>query len=144
MSERRAVQLALRLGMRLGIRVGFGCCGAVLIAQGAMAQMTLPAPKPADGATLFKQQCGTCHTTTLSEPIRQGPPLAAVIGRHAGSFQGFRYSPGLAKADFNWDETKLDQWLTNPQEMIPGTVMAYRQAKPDIRAAIINYLKELK
>jgi len=27
--------------------------------------------------------------------------------------------------------------------MIPGSVMAYRQAKPEVRAAIIAYLKEL-
>jgi len=28
--------------------------------------------------------------------------------------------------------------------MIPGTVMAYRQARPEVRAAIIAYLMELK
>jgi cytochrome c len=27
--------------------------------------------------------------------------------------------------------------------MIPGAIMAYRQAKPETRAAIIAYLKEL-
>ncbi|CCE06829.1 Cytochrome c iso-1 [Bradyrhizobium sp. STM 3843] len=106
--------------------------------------MPLPAPKPVDGATLFKQQCGVCHTTNVSEPMRQGPPLVGVIGRRAGSFEGFHYSAGFAKADFAWDDAKLDSWLTNPQETIPGAVMAYRQAKPEVRAAIITYLKELK
>ncbi|XUM24675.1 c-type cytochrome [Bradyrhizobium oligotrophicum S58] len=104
--------------------------------------MALPAPKPADGATLFKQQCGVCHTLSSAEPMRQGPPLAKVFGRRAGSVEGFRYSAGFAKADFTWDEAKLDAWLTNPQELIPGAVMAYRQAKPELRAAIINYLKD--
>jgi cytochrome c len=33
--------------------------------------------------------------------------------------------------------------MTNPQQMVPGAVMAYRQAKPEVRAAIIVYLKEL-
>jgi cytochrome c len=33
--------------------------------------------------------------------------------------------------------------MTNPQQIIPGTVMAYRQTKPEVRAAIIAYLKEL-
>jgi cytochrome c len=122
---------------------GAGYCGAVLLANVASAQMALPSPRPPDGAALFKQQCGTCHTTDNSEPMRQGPPLAKVIGRHAGSAEGFRYSAGFAKADFTWDAARLDAWLTNPQEVIPGAVMAYRQAKPDIRAAIIAYLKEL-
>jgi cytochrome c len=115
----------------------------MLLMRIAFAQMPLPAPKPADGATLFKQQCGTCHTTTSSEPMRQGPPLGGIIGRRAGTIEHFRYSPGFAKADFSWDDTRLDAWLTNPQEMIPGAVMAYRQAKPEVRTAIITYLKEL-
>jgi cytochrome c len=124
-------------------KMGLGCCGAVLLARIAMAQMPLPAPKPADGATLFRQQCGTCHTTSRAEPVRQGPPLDDVIGRRAGTIDGFHYSPAFAKADFAWDEARLDTWLTNPQELIPGAVMAYRQAKPEVRTAIIAYLKEL-
>ncbi len=116
--------------------------GAVLSTTIASAQMALPAPKPADGATLFKQQCGVCHTLSSGEPMRQGPPLSKIVGRRAGSIDGFRYSAGFAKADFSWDEAKLDAWLTNPQELIPGAVMAYRQAKPELRAAIITYLKD--
>jgi cytochrome c len=121
-----------------------GCCGAMLFACSAMAQMALPPPKPADGATLFKQQCGTCHTTSLTEPIRQGPPLNGIAGRRAGTIENFHYSPGFAKTDFTWDDARLDAWLTNPQGVIPGAVMAYRQAKPEVRTAIIAYLKELK
>jgi cytochrome c len=123
---------------------GLGFCGAVLAASIAAAQMPLPAPKPPDGATLFKQQCATCHTTNLSDPVRQGPSLFNVIGRRAGTANGFHYSAGFAKADFLWDEARLDAWMTNPQEMIPGAVMAYRQAKSEVRAAIIAYLKELR
>ena len=50
---------------------------------------------------------------------------------------------GFAKADFSGDDARLDAWITNPQAVIPGAVMAYRQAKPETRAAIIGYLKEL-
>ncbi|WP_050995318.1 MULTISPECIES: c-type cytochrome [Bradyrhizobium] len=114
----------------------------VLMARGADAQM-LPAAKPPDGATLFKQQCAVCHTTNLSDPMRQGPPLVRIVGRAAGKVEGFHYSDGLAKADFTWDEARLDAWLANPQAVIPGVIMAYRQARPDTRAAIITYLKEL-
>jgi cytochrome c len=119
-----------------------GFCGAVSTFDVASAQMPLPVAKPPDGATLFKQQCGTCHTLDPAEPVRQGPPLAKVVGRQAGKVDGFHYSPAFAKADFVWDQAKLDAWLTNPQDVLPGAVMAYRQAKPEIRAAIIAYLKE--
>jgi cytochrome c len=118
------------------------CTAMVLVVRAADAQMPLPAAKPPDGAALFKQQCAVCHTTNLSEPVRQGPPLLRIVGRAAGKLEGFRYSDGLAKADFAWDEARLDAWLTNPQAFIPGVVMAYRQGKAETRAAIIAYLKE--
>ncbi|MBP0114174.1 MULTISPECIES: c-type cytochrome [Bradyrhizobium] len=118
------------------------CTAMVLLVRVADAQMPLPATRPPDGATLFKQQCAVCHTLSLSEPMRQGPPLVKVLGRPAGKVEGFHYSDGLAKADFTWDETRLDAWLANPQAVIPGVVMVYRQAKPETRAAIIAFLKE--
>ena len=65
-----------------------------------------------------------------------------IVGRHAGKVEGFKYSDALSKADFEWDEARLDSWLTNPQAVIPSVTMVYRQAKPETRAAIIAYLKE--
>lgn len=118
------------------------CTAVVLVVRVADAQMPLPAAKPPDGATLFKQQCAVCHTTDASAPMRQGPPLVKIVGRTAGKVDGFRYSESLAKADFAWDEARLDAWLSNPQAVIPGAVMAYRQTKPETRAAIIAYLRE--
>ena len=122
---------------------GAGCCGALLAATTAAAQMPLPAAKPPDGATLFKQQCATCHTTNMSDPARQGPSLFKIVGRTAGKADGFHYSAGFAKADFVWDDARLDAYLANPQATVPGSIMAYRQPKAETRAAIIAYLKEL-
>ena len=133
----------LRATRVIGLAIGLGFCGAMLVASAAMAQMPLPEAKPPDGPTLFRQQCATCHTNNATDPVRQGPSLFGVIGRRAGSIDGFHYSAGFTKADFVWDDTRLDAWMTNPQAMIPGAVMAYRQARPEIRAAIIAYLKEL-
>ena len=123
--------------------IGLGCCAALLVATTAGAQMPLPAPKPADGTTLFKQQCATCHTTNLSDPVRQGPSLFRIVGRQAGKADGFRYSAGFTEANFVWDDAKLDAYLANPQAIVPGSIMAYRQPKAETRAAIIAYLKEL-
>src|SRR6266478_534341 len=133
----------LRVTPAVTLAIGLGLCGAILAVTRAAAQIPLPVPKPPDGPTLFKQQCATCHTTNLSDPIRQGPSLFKIVGRRAGGADGFPYSPGFAKADFVWDEAKLDAWLTNPQQIIPSAVMAYRQSRPETRAAIIAYLKEL-
>ena len=97
------------------------------------------APSP-DGAALFARQCSTCHSLVPGE-TRQGPNLAGVYGRHAGTLPGYHYSPGFAEADWAWDDAHLDPYLTNPQAVIHGGVMGYRQRDPAIRAAIIAYLK---
>jgi cytochrome c2 len=48
-----------------------------------------------------------------------------------------------AASGFTWDEGRLDAWLTNPQTVIPGAIMTYRQTKAETRAAIITYRKGL-
>jgi cytochrome c len=114
------------------------------VAADARAQLPFDIPKPAapTGATLFASQCGTCHTVERGAPLRQGPNLAGVYQRKAGTLDGFRYSAGFAKADFVWDDAHLDAWLSNPQKLIPGAVMLYRQGDPATRASIIAWLKE--
>lgn len=108
------------------------------------AQMTLPdeSDSKLDGAALFANQCGTCHTVEHGAAPRQGPNLGGVYGRHAGTLPGFAYSAGFAQADWTWDATHLDKWLTNPQAMVPGAVMLYRQADPAVRKTVIDWLKE--
>src|SRR5437773_8841630 len=96
--------------------IGLGFCATLPVVTIAGAQMPLPAAQPPDGASLFKQQCATCHTTNLSDPVRQGPSLFKIVGRPAGKMDGFHYSTGFAKADFVWDEARLDAWLNNPQK----------------------------
>ena len=128
---------------RAALRIGLAFCAAALAVDRAAAQLTPPAAKPADGAMLFKQQCATCHTTSISDPPRQGPTLFNIVGRDAGTADGFRYSAGFANAKFKRDEQKLDAWLADPQTMIPGAIMPYKQAKPELRIAIVSYLREL-
>ena len=118
--------------------------GLAVLPMAAGAQMALPDDSggPPDGATLFLNQCGTCHTVEHGAEPRQGPNLAGVVGRKAGSLPGFAYSEGFAKADWAWDAARLDAWLTDPQAMIPGAVMPYKQADPAVRKSIIDWLKD--
>jgi cytochrome c len=113
-------------------------------AMPVQAQMPIPTAAKLTGADLFKQQCATCHSLNPSDPPRQGPNLAAVFGRKPGSVAGFHYSPGYAAADFVWDEAHLDPYLTEPQAVIPGAIMLYKQNNADVRKAIIAFLKEQK
>ncbi len=130
--------------MRATTRAVFiGLLSAAALANSASAQMAAPEASAPDGAKLFKNQCAACHTIHASDPKRQGPTLEGVYGRKAGSVADYHYSAGFEKADWNWDEAHLDPWLTNPQAVIPGAIMPYKQAKPEVRKAIIDYLKDL-
>lgn len=107
----------------------------------ALAQFSPPTtPAVVDPATLFSRQCGTCHVAVANGGPRQGPNLAGVMGRTAGSVAGFKYSPGYASSGIVWTAETLDAYLANPQTTIPGSVMAYRQADPQVRATIIGWL----
>ncbi|HKP26557.1 MAG TPA: c-type cytochrome [Dongiaceae bacterium] len=93
--------------------------------------------------TQFKKSCGTCHVAAADAAARQGPNLFGVVGRKAGEVAGFKYSPAFAAGSGGivWDEGMLDRWLTDPQSVIPGAVMPYKQADPDKRRLVIEYLK---
>ncbi len=95
----------------------------------------------AEGETLFRQQCGACHTVKKDDGPRAGPPLFGVIGRKAGSATGFEYSDALRGAGFAWDAGHLERWLANSNEFLPGSYMNYRQEDGSVRKSIVNFLE---
>ena len=72
-----------------------------------------------------------------------GPQLRGVIGRPAGSVEGYQYSETFLKKmnGAKWDEASLNKWITSSQTMVPGNYMFYSQKNPDVRRKIIEYLK---
>lgn len=95
---------------------------------------------PVKGETVFRQ-CAVCHAL---EPgvNRLGPSLAGVIGREAGSVEGFSYSPANRASNLVWSEEQLYAYLRDPRGAIPGTTMAFAGlADPQDRADVIAYIK---
>ena len=112
---------------------------AVLVlgaAQGAYAQGDAQR-----GLKLF-QQCAACHSAEHGRHLT-GPSLADVLGRKAGSAQGFlRYSDALKRSGIVWNEQELDAFLENPARFIRGNDMAFPGIKDDAtRRDLIAYLK---
>ena len=72
-----------------------------------------------------------------------GPQLRGIIGRPAGTVEGYQYSKTFLTQmnGIAWDEASLDKWLANSQTMVPGTYMFYSQKNPKIRRQIVEYLK---
>lgn len=101
---------------------------AVSDAQNQAAVAALPAPYNSAnyeaGRTVFAQ-CRSCHTIANGGANMVGPNLHGVIGRPVASLQNFNYSPPVRGAHFNWDTEHLDQWIANPQAMLPGTRMGF-------------------
>lgn len=97
----------------------------------------------ARGAEQFRQ-CAACHSIKPGEHLT-GPSLADVVGRKAGSAQGFgRYSQAMRDSDLTWTRDSLDAWLQSPTEFIPGTSMRIPGVSdPDARRNIIAYLESV-
>lgn len=100
--------------------------------------------KAKQGETIFKRTCGACHTVEPGKN-RIGPSLAGVVGRKAGTEQGFKYSDAMAKAGVTWSDESLNKYLSDPKAFIPGNKMAFAGLKKDDeRAAVIDYLEHVK
>jgi cytochrome c len=96
----------------------------------------------ADKGKQLYAQCVVCHATTTANGT--GPGLAGIIGRKSGTAPGFRYSRAMKTANILWDEKILDAYLTDPQKVVPGSVMPLSGVKePKDRLDIIAYLKTL-
>ncbi len=65
-----------------------------------------------------------------------------MFGRKAGTAPRFNYSPAVKSSTVAWEEKTLDDWLTNPQALIPGQQMNFRVATAEDRADIIAYLRQ--
>jgi cytochrome c len=133
----------------------FAIAAAVLAvwSTGALAQ----AGKAEDGETVFKK-CMACHRVGPDAKNLIGPNLTGVIGRQAGTAEGFAYSD-LNKAagttGLVWTEDLIFKYLEDPTPFLKGfltdkgkpdlaagaTKMVFKLADEQDRKDVIAYLK---
>ena len=87
--------------------------------------------------------CAACHSLQPDQSMT-GPSLAGLWNRKAGSLASFsRYSPALKSANIVWNDKTLDDWITNPQHLVPGNEMTFDGIKDaHQRADLLAFLKE--
>lgn len=121
---------------------GFALIAGSFVAAAALAQT---APSGTDPQVAYNNHCRTCHSADPGDN-RLGPSLHGVMGRKAGSVEGYSYSPGFKTTDLVWDEANMDAFIANPNSVFPGSNMATFAGLKDEgqRKAIIDYLTTLK
>jgi cytochrome c len=97
----------------------------------------------ASGQQAFNNACRTCHMVKEGDN-RLGPNLHKVVGRKAGSLPDYGFSSAMKEAGFVWDEEKLNRFIANPDEVVPGNSMKPYGglASSDERKKIIGFLAQ--
>lgn len=95
----------------------------------------------AAGKRVFAK-CMACHTVNEGQH-RVGPSLYGIVGRTAGTVEGFRnYSPANKDSGVVWTADVLFDYLENPQAFMPGTRMVFPGLPSEKdRADLIAYLQ---
>ncbi len=114
-------------------------------AEKAAILASLPAPYNAadlDNGRRAFARCRSCHTLNEGGSNMTGPNLWGVFGRTAGTHPGYNYSAPVKAAGFVWDAEKLDHWLQNPRDFLPGNKMTFPGLEDATdRRDVIAYLK---
>lgn len=87
--------------------------------------------------------CKSCHTFEQGGANSTGPNLWDVVGNPVANNPGFNYTSALKSFGGDWTYERLDQFIANSQEFVPGTAMVQRFANPEQRADILAFLQTL-
>jgi cytochrome c len=126
--------------------MGFAVLAGSFLTAAALAESdTSTSAGGAAPQVAYNNHCRTCHAIAPGDH-RLGPSLHGVVGRKAGSVEGFAYSPGFKTTDLVWTKETLDQFIANPNAVFPGSNMATFAGLTDAgdRKAIVDYLASLK
>lgn len=113
---------------------------ALVVAAPVMAQA---AGDAAAGKEVFGK-CKGCHQVGADAKNGLGPNLTCVIGRAAGTAEGYTgYSEALKKSGITWDEAKFVAWVQGPSKVVPGNKMIFPGGVKDEtdRANLLAYIE---
>jgi len=126
--------------------------GIAGIAFAASAMLLAPESAPAqegnaeEGAEVYKK-CRACHDVGPEAKNKVGPLLNGIIGRQAGTIEGYNYSDANKHAGTKglvWTEEVMFKYLEAPLSFMPGTKMAFAGLKDaQDRRDLIAYLKKI-
>lgn len=87
--------------------------------------------------------CRACHQIGPNAKNAVGPVLNGIVGRTAGTFPDYQYSPANKDSGLVWTAEELDKYLTSPQVVVPKTKMIFPGLKDEQkRKDVIAYLEQ--
>ena len=87
-------------------------------------------------------KCKACHQIGEGARNGVGPNLNGLIGRPAGSVEGYNYSEANKSSGLTWDEATFREYIKNPKAKMPGTRMVFAGIPKDEEIDnLIAYLK---
>ena len=116
-------------------------CQLIALGFGLSTTPALASGDAAAGEKVFKK-CKACHVVD-AEKHKTGPHLVNIMGRAAGSADGYKkYSDAMKSIGIVWNEETLDGYLEKPRAYVKGTRMVFAGLrKEEDRANVIAYLK---
>ena len=126
--------------------------GSMFALMGLYMPLIASAAEAADadfGQRLF-DRCLPCHTVEQDAPHSLGPNLFGVVGRMAGSADGYVYSPAMSDSGVTWTAENIALFLkdlngSSPESFIPGNRMIQLGGASDEEIAhMIAYMETLR
>ena len=137
----RTMDLKISAALSAAIAAAAGCLLAG--SAGAMSPAGEEAMNTA-GHVMFDHRCRSCHA---DDPAKQsyGPSLIGIVGRKAGTVEGFAYSEAMKSSGIVWDEDQLRKWIADNTSILPGTRMKHINiSDKNEQDFLLSYLKSLK
>jgi cytochrome c2 len=116
--------------------------GRLLVWSDEGALLTIE-PVAASGAALtFSTACSACHRIADGFSHRMGPDLSGLLDRQVASADNYTvYTPALKQLGGKWNKQRLNDFLRDPQGMVPGTSMVFPGIDDDRqRAELVDYV----
>jgi cytochrome c len=99
-------------------RLGFGTTLIVALAATAAAE-------DLENGRAVWAKCRACHDIGEGAKNKVGPKLNGLMGRKAGTIEGFVYSEANKTSGIVWDEATFREYIKNPKAKIPNTKMMF-------------------